>query len=367
MNQSAGQTIKMNATETQAFNDLQQFCIAVNPNCNTFGWSCVQQNNKKPCMQYLHEPSGLTLQSPGSAHLAVLALTATDSRAISAATASSSHEEYSDEADQFQQTIHVITSLDKVILQLQKHANELHLYHDDDNNSSKTVATSTTVQANAASKIADVNDVCAFIQIDQNEFVLQQSDTLVTRSTKLRCQLLLCACAVFGQKLLHKSSYTSGYRQHCFQTLLTELQNKGADSAALPMLVEPLLPRQWKKELDRCKLLKGDADTDLYCRATAQADITQGEAEEGSTLEEDAFLVTADPELTLDMTRQIVNALDLCPLHRVKDVETQISSALSEGLPAMKASVGHLVARFGDEGAHKEWLLALKQIVSKCE
>ena len=298
--------------------------------------------------------------------MAVLALTATDSRTISAATASSSHKEYSDEADQFQQTIHVITSLDKVILQLQKHANELHLYHDDDNNSSKTVATTTTVHANAASKIADVNDVCAFIQIDQNEFVLQQSDTLVTRSTKLRCQLLLCACAVFGQKLLHKSSYTSGYRQHCFQTLLTELQTKGADSAALPMLVEPLLPRQWKKELDRCKLLKGDADTDLYCRATAQADIMQGEAEEGS-LEEDAFLVTADPELTLDMTRQIVNALDLCPLYKVKEVETEISAALSEGLPAMKASVGHLVARFGDEVAHKEWLLALKQTVSNCE
>ncbi len=297
----------MNAMETQAFNDLQQFCIAVNPNCNTFGWSCVQQNNKKPCIQYLHEPSGLTLQSPGSAHLAVLALTATDSRTILAATASSSNDEvteYSDEADQVQQTIHVITSLDKVILQLQKHANELQLYHDDDNNSSKTVAITTTVQANSASKIADVNDVCAFIQIDQNEFVLQQSDTLVTRSTKLRCQLLLCACAVFGQKLLHKSSYTSGYRQHCFQTLLTELQTKGADSAALPMLVEPLLPRQWKKELDRCKLLKGDTDTDLYCRATAQADIMQGEAEEGS-LEEDAFLVTADPELTLDMTRQL--------------------------------------------------------------
>jgi hypothetical protein len=362
--------IKMNAKEKQAFNDLQQFCIAVDPDCDTFGWSCVQQKSKKQCIQYLHEPSGLTLQSPGSAHLAVLALTASDSRMISAATASASNDEvteYSDEADQVQLTTHVITSLDKVILQLQKHANELELYHDDDNNSSKTVATTTTVQANAACKIADVNDVCAFIQIDQNEFVLQQSDTLVTRSTKLRCQLLLCACAVFGQKLLHKSSYTSGYRQHCFQTLLTELQNKGADSAALPMLVEPLLPRQWKKELDRCKLLKGDADTDLYCRATAQADIMQGEAEEGSTIEEDAFLVTADPELTLDMTRQIVNALDLCPLYKVKEVETQISSALSEGWPAMKASVEHLVARLADEGAHKEWLLALKQIVLECE
>ena len=69
----ACQTIKMNAMETQAFNDLQQFCIAVDPDCNTFGWSCVQQSNKKPCIQYLHEPSGLTLQSPGSAHLAVLA------------------------------------------------------------------------------------------------------------------------------------------------------------------------------------------------------------------------------------------------------------------------------------------------------
>lgn len=89
----------------------------------------------------------------------------------------------------------------------------------------------------------------------------------------------------------------------------------------------------------------------------------QGEAEEGS-LEEDTFLVTADPELTLDMTRQIVNVVDLCPLYKMKEVETQISSALSEGLPAVKASVGHLL---GDEGAHKECLLALKQIVSNCE
>lgn len=62
-----------------------------------------------------------------------------------------------------------------------------------------------------------------------------------------------------------------------------------------------------------------------------------------------------------------MNALDLCPLYKVTEVQTQISSALSEGLPAVKASVGHLVARFADEGAHKEWLLALKQIVSNCE
>ncbi len=55
----------------------------------------------------------------------------------------------------------------------------------------------------------------------------------------------------------------SGYRQHCMYTLLQELKRTGFDNPALSMLVEPLLPRAWRKELDKQKLLKGDEDTDL--------------------------------------------------------------------------------------------------------
>lgn len=49
--------------------------------------------------------------------------------------------------------------------------------------------------------------------------------------------LLCCVCL----EVLHKRSYTSGYRQHCFQTLIAKLHKTRADTAALPLVVEPLL------------------------------------------------------------------------------------------------------------------------------
>jgi len=79
---------------------------------------------------------------------------------------------------------------------------------------------------------------------------------------------------VFGQKLLPRSSYTSTrYRQHCKYTLLQELRRTGADTPALAMLVEPLLPRAWRKELDKQKRLKGDEDTDLYAVRIGEQDL----------------------------------------------------------------------------------------------
>ena len=111
---------------------------------------------------------------------------------------------------------------------------------------------------------------------------LTQEDTLLQRSTKLRCQLLLATCAVFTQKLLHRSSYTSGYRQHCMYTLLQELRHTGAQTPALAMLVEPLLPRAWRKELDKQKILKDDIDTDLYAANIIEQDIAEAPEEEGS-------------------------------------------------------------------------------------
>lgn len=57
-------------------------------------------------------------------------------------------------------------------------------------------------------KIVDVNDI-SYKQVDKDKVVLHQEDILLQRSTKLRRQLLLATCAVFAQKLLHESSYTS--------------------------------------------------------------------------------------------------------------------------------------------------------------
>ena len=113
-------------------------------------------------------------------------------------------------------------------------------------------------------------DVCSHVHVSQKKKTVNQEDTLLQRATKLRCQLLLATCAVFTQKLLHQSSYTSGYRQHCMYTLLQQLKHSAPDNLALSMLVEPLLPRACRKELGRQKLLKEDEDTDLYSAAIAQ-------------------------------------------------------------------------------------------------
>ena len=118
-------------------------------------------------------------------------------------------------------------------------------------------------------------DICAYVQVHKASLVLTQEDTLLQRSTKLHCQILLATCAVFAQKLLHRSSYTSGCRQHCMCTLLQELKHTGAKTPALAMLVEPLLPRAWRKELDKQKTLKGDVDTDLYAIGIGEQDLVQ--------------------------------------------------------------------------------------------
>ena len=67
----------------------------------------------------------------------------------------------------------------------------------------------------------DLDDVCSHVQVNKANTGLQQDDTLLLqRSIKLRCQLLLATCAVFAQKLLHKSSYTVGYWQHWMYSLM---------------------------------------------------------------------------------------------------------------------------------------------------
>jgi len=135
------------------------------------------------------------------------------------------------ERDEF---LNLCSCLEGVISQLQKQMKTLQSYQRQPQESAKP---SWAVQ----SSIVDMYDICAYVHVDKAS--LAQEDTLLQRSTKLRCQLLLATCAVFAQKLLHRSSYTSGYRQHCMYTLLQELRHTSADTPALAMLVEPLLPR----------------------------------------------------------------------------------------------------------------------------
>ncbi len=101
----------------------------------------------------------------------------------------------------------IITGLDKLVVQLQRHVSEMQRYHSDAAHSNAVPAT-TAIQP----RIAQVHDVCSCIQIKADQLVMQQEDSLMKRATKLRCQLLLATCAVFAQKLLHRGSYISGDR-----------------------------------------------------------------------------------------------------------------------------------------------------------
>ena len=193
-----------------------------------------------------------------------------------------------DAEDEAQLVFQIITCLDKVVLQLQKHIAELHSYHDEaaENSNPTTGALESTKRA-VQPKITHILDVCMFIGVDHAPLLIEQKDTLMQSSRKLRANMLL---AVFAHKLLIESSYTSGYRQHCLSTLWPELERTGPQSAALPMLMKPLLPRSWKAELNHNRLLKVDEDTDLFSRDVAQEDILISPTEEGTPFEHDVFM-----------------------------------------------------------------------------
>ncbi|DBA87237.1 TPA: hypothetical protein ACH3X1_004301 [Trebouxia sp. C0004] len=62
------------------------------------------------------------------------------------------------------------------------------------------------------------------------------------------------------------------------------------------MLVEPLLPKAWRKELDKQKTLTDDVDTDLYAIGIGEQDVAQASEEEGSPLG-DELLISEGPEM----------------------------------------------------------------------
>ncbi|DBB07151.1 TPA: hypothetical protein ACH3X1_011722 [Trebouxia sp. C0004] len=71
------------------------------------------------------------------------------------------------------------------------------------------------------------------------------------------------------------------------------------------MLVEPLLPRAWRKELDKQKVLKDDAATDLYATVIAEQDIAQAPEEEGLPLQVD-FIALESPKRPLKCRKSLM-------------------------------------------------------------
>ena len=216
----------MNSTELKAFKQLQQCVGKLDAQNQLPGW--VVRTGKQGIF-YLHEDSSLSFRTLGAARVAVHAFKQNDHSDITG----TGHDDQEDDEDERSEILNLCSCLDGVIGQLHKQVKVLQSYQKEPQ---EIAQTSLDVQ----SKIVDMYDICAYVHVDKASLTLTQEDTLLQRSTKLRSQLLLATCAVFAQKLLHRSSYTSGYRQHCMYTLLQELRHTGAQSPALAMLVEPL-------------------------------------------------------------------------------------------------------------------------------
>ncbi len=244
----------MSSAQHKALEQLQRHSTPLLLQTELSAWTV---HTGKHGVYYLHEASGLTFHTLGVAKVAVYAFSHT----------TASDKDDDDDDEEREEVLSIATCLDAVVSHLHRHIESLQAYNRD-----KPQDIAETPKA-LQPRIVDMYDVCSYVNVSQKRISLNQEDTLIQRATKLRCQLLLATCAVFTQKLLHQSSYTSGYRQHCMYTLLQELKRSGPDNPALSMLVEPLLPRAWRKELDQQKLLKGDEDTDLYSAAIAQKDM----------------------------------------------------------------------------------------------
>jgi len=331
----------MSSAQHKALEQLQRHSATLPSQTELSGWT-VRTGKHGLC--YLHEASGLKFHTLGAAKVAVYAF---------------SHTIASDDDDddnEREEVLSIATCLDAVVSQLHRHIDSLQAYNRD-----KPQDMAETPKA-LQPRIVDMYDVCSYVHVSQKRISLNQEDTLLQRATKLRCQLLLATCAVFTQKLLHQSSYTSGYRQHCMYTLLQELKRSGPDNPALSMLVEPLLPRAWRKELDQQKLLKGDEDTDLYSAAVAQKDMQGALNEEGEAIE-DGFVVVEAPGLARLTSRieKVYDALDLVPVCKRHEIETAIADSVGRGLDAVLECCQELEGKYSKAKYHQDWLHAMKE------
>ena len=101
------------------------------------------------------------------------------------------------------------------------------------------------------------------------------------------------------------------------------LRHTVADTPALATLVEPLLSRAWRKELDKQKVLKGDVDTDLFAIGIGKQDAAQASEEEGSPLQNDSSVLEG-PEMAKLKVAKIFDALDLVAVCKREIVEHAI-------------------------------------------
>ncbi|DBA79289.1 TPA: hypothetical protein ACH3X2_007819 [Trebouxia sp. C0005] len=342
----------MNSAEQKALRELQQYASKLGSKNELSGWSV---RTGRQGVYYQHEGRSLSFQTLGAAKVAVQALSQDGHSSTNTAIVPQEDDDGNDEDEEGDELLNLCSSLDGVIGQLQKHMNTLQSYQRQPYESTET---SWAVQ----SKIEDMYDICAYVHVDKTRLTLTQEDTLLQRSTKLRCQLLLATCAVFAQKLLHRASYTSGYRQHCMHTLMQELRHTGADTPALAMLVEPLLPRAWRKELDKQKILKGDVDTDLFAISIGERDIAQASEEEGSPLQGDS-IVLEGPEMATLKVAKISDALDFVPVCKREVVEHTIAHAIGQGLDSLMECCKVFENKYANRKYHQAWLRALKQAI----
>ena len=148
-------------------------------------------------------------------------------------------------------------------------------------------------------------------------------------------------------------------------TLLQELRRAGPDNPALGMLVEPLLPRAWRKELDKQKILKDDQDTDLYATRIGEKDMKQAAEEEGLPLQDD-FVVLEGPKmakLSLQVLK-ISDALDLVPVSNRKIAEHAVAHAVGPGLDSVMQLCKAFEIKYATSKYHNAWLCALKEAIS---
>ena len=132
------------------------------------------------------------------------------------------------------------------------------------------------------------------------------------------------------------------------------------------MLVEPLLPRAWRKEPDKQKVLKDDVDTDLYAICIGEQDVKQGCEEEGSPLGDD-FVIPEGPEMAkLSLkVQKIYDALDLVPVSQRDCVEHAIANALDKGLDRLIEYFQAFHNKYANSTYHEAWLCAFKQAISE--
>ena len=131
------------------------------------------------------------------------------------------------------------------------------------------------------------------------------------------------------------------------------------------MLVEPLLPRAWRKELDKQKILKDDQDTDLYATSIGK-DMKQAAEEEGLALQDD-FVVLEAPKMA-KLSLQVLNisdALDLVPVSNRKTVEHATAQAVGQGLDSVMQCCKAFKVKYATSKYHQTWLCALNEVISE--